>query len=165
MSGASKQGNEGKPTYALPLLHILYSGLIQELEIAKGHTDASATTRLTAGKDAISDKVDEKKHDVSYSSAFPTSKPLRAPLRCRFETDWRLPIDEGGCLRQQVGIALSEHHVHSFSPMPKGDHLRPQVISMAGGYRHWPECGCEESGVVAETAYLFALDGLVKGFT
>ncbi|KAM0799905.1 glucose-repressible protein Grg1 [Usnea florida] len=43
MSGASKQGNE---------------------EIAKGHTDASATTRLTAGKDAISDKVDEKKHDT-----------------------------------------------------------------------------------------------------
>ncbi|CAF9932577.1 Glucose-repressible protein [Imshaugia aleurites] len=43
MSGASKQGNE---------------------EIAKGHTNAGATTRLTAAKDAVSDKVDEKKHDT-----------------------------------------------------------------------------------------------------
>ncbi|NRK29873.1 glucose-repressible protein Grg1, partial [Salmonella enterica subsp. enterica serovar Typhi] len=43
MYGASKQGNE---------------------EIAKGNTDANATTRLTAGKDAISDKLDEKKHDT-----------------------------------------------------------------------------------------------------
>ena len=62
---------------------------MQDLEIAKGHTDASATTRLTAGKDAISDKLDEKKHDVSYSSPFPTPKALGPSLRRRFETDWR----------------------------------------------------------------------------
>ncbi|KAF6231080.1 hypothetical protein HO173_010780 [Letharia columbiana] len=43
MSGTSKQGNE---------------------EVAKGHTDANATTRLTAAKDAASDKVHEKKHDT-----------------------------------------------------------------------------------------------------
>ncbi|KAF6221918.1 hypothetical protein HO133_001886 [Letharia lupina] len=43
MSGTSKQGNE---------------------EVAKGHTDANATTRLTAAKDAASDKIDEKKHDT-----------------------------------------------------------------------------------------------------
>ncbi|KAL2049365.1 hypothetical protein ABVK25_010375, partial [Lepraria finkii] len=42
-SGASKQGNE---------------------EIAKGHTNASATTRMTAAKDAISDKIDESKHNT-----------------------------------------------------------------------------------------------------
>ena len=35
-------------------------------EVAKGHTNASATTRMTAAKDALSDKVDEKKHDVRY---------------------------------------------------------------------------------------------------
>ncbi|CAF9905350.1 MAG: hypothetical protein ALECFALPRED_000228, partial [Alectoria fallacina] len=42
MSGASKEGNK---------------------EVAKGHTNASATTRLTAAKDMASDKLDEKKHD------------------------------------------------------------------------------------------------------
>ncbi|KAK0508581.1 hypothetical protein JMJ35_008857 [Cladonia borealis] len=42
-SGASKQSNE---------------------EIAKGHTNAGASTRMTAAKDALSDKVDESKHNT-----------------------------------------------------------------------------------------------------
>ncbi|KAL2047646.1 hypothetical protein N7G274_000688 [Stereocaulon virgatum] len=42
-SGASKEGNK---------------------EIAKGHTDASLSTRATAAKDAVSDKMDESKHNT-----------------------------------------------------------------------------------------------------
>ncbi|MCJ1278452.1 Glucose-repressible protein [Puttea exsequens] len=42
-AGASKQSNE---------------------EIAKGHTNASVSTRATAAKDALVDKKDEKKHDT-----------------------------------------------------------------------------------------------------
>ena len=33
-------------------------------EIAKGHTNAGASTRMTAAKDAVSDKIDESKHNV-----------------------------------------------------------------------------------------------------
>ena len=35
-------------------------------EIAKGHTDASVTTRMTAAKDAVGDKIDESKHNVCH---------------------------------------------------------------------------------------------------
>ena len=62
MSGASKQGNEGKQP--LPLSLCLLNAKTTPPEVAKGHTNANATTRLTAAKDAVSDKVDEKKHDV-----------------------------------------------------------------------------------------------------
>ncbi len=71
MSGASKQGNEGKPFPTL-LPHTTTQTLTQRVEIAKGHTDANATTRLTAAKDAVSDKVDEKKHDVRPIHYYPS---------------------------------------------------------------------------------------------
>lgn len=52
------------------------------LEIAKGNTNANATTRATAAKDMVSDKFDEKKHDVCITSTQP-----RAPtLTLEFQT-------------------------------------------------------------------------------
>ena len=43
---------------------IPYWTLTPSSEIAKGHTNAGASTRMTAAKDALSDKVDESKHNV-----------------------------------------------------------------------------------------------------
>ncbi len=45
-----------------------YPSLTPPTEIAKGNTNASYTTRATAAKDALGDKVDQKKHDVSHPS-------------------------------------------------------------------------------------------------
>ena len=83
-------------------------------EVAKGHTDASATSRLTAAKDAASDKVDEKKHDVrlhlssqplSLSLSFPLSSSFLPSDPCRANTTFPT-TDQVGRLRQQVGHSL-----------------------------------------------------------
>lgn len=62
----------------------LYSSLTRSPEVAKGHTDANATTRLTAAKDAASDKVHEKKHDVSFIMFPPSVLVLRTPANTAF---------------------------------------------------------------------------------
>ncbi|KAL9076138.1 MAG: hypothetical protein Q9161_001185 [Pseudevernia consocians] len=105
MSGTSKRGNE---------------------EIAKGHTNANATTRLTAAKDAVSDKVDEKKHDVG-SSFLPILED-----QARADT---------GLLHRpsRTSMPISRHSLlqtlptYSFSPESKGHHLRQEMITTADG--------------------------------
>ena len=75
------------------LFHTSITSLLKDcVEIAKGHTDASATTRATAAKDAMSDKVDEKKHDVRCPNC------LYPGLAADPQTD------QVGRLRQQVGM-------------------------------------------------------------
>lgn len=118
------------------LLPLVYPKLTRHPEVAKGHTNASATTRLTAAKDAASDKVDEKKHDVGYFlllSPPPSPSPAPLPL-CGYDTNGDLSTDQVRRLRQQIGIAFCEHNAYPFSHELKGHSLRQEMIVTADGY-------------------------------
>ena len=82
-------------------------------EIAKGHTDASASTRMTAAKDAVSDKIDEQKHDVSLPTNYPSPRSPTASIHAYVVF---LNADQSRRLRQQVGTASYAHPAayHSF---------------------------------------------------
>ncbi|KAL8737416.1 MAG: hypothetical protein Q9181_001695 [Wetmoreana brouardii] len=60
-STASKEGNKGKASCIVPQNALSDYAF---LEVAKD-SNADIGTRATAAKDAVGDKVDEKKHDTS----------------------------------------------------------------------------------------------------
>lgn len=113
LSTGSKEANKSM-TILSKLLLTMNTHTV--LAVAKD-SNASAGTRLEAGKDAIGDKVNEKKHEVHFSSCIPWTIPLTP-----------FPADQSQRLRRKGQRRLSS------KTNPTGSDFEDKTIQHRSGY-------------------------------